>query len=98
MNKLLCDIAILSVAAFGNVEVNAGTSLRNLFNDSTKTVDFNSNCKVYYYDTPKEGEPTPITLDQSQYIYDISTFYINTNTIPLLSNTGGGGSKGKYKR
>ena len=98
MNKFLYCIAILSVAVFSNVEVNASTplSLRDLFNEGSKTIEFNENGTVYYYDTVQPEKKT--TLNKDQYIDYNYRFYIYINTIPLLNNTEGEGSKGKYKK
>ena len=86
-NKLIKITPILCIALFCNTNIYASTSLKDLFNDHSNTVDFTGDViKV-------NGEDSTDTINSEDFMVtsnnSIYTTYINTKTLPIQNLLGG---------
>ncbi len=78
--KFLYCSAILSITSFGSINNIYASTLQELFNNSNNTVVFengNISCNNRI-------------LDEDEYVHENNTTYIDTNTLSIQSNKGGG--------
>ena len=87
------SLYIMAVLLYSAVKVDAMSLGETLASDNI-VLNFENGGTIWceYYD--KKGfVPHPGYVNKNEYLYDSNTYYLNMNTLPILSNTeieGGG--------
>ena len=90
MRKLLYIMAVLLYSA---VNVDAMSLKETLASDNI-VLNFENGGTIWCEYIDRKGfAPHPGYINKNEYLYDNNTYYLNMNTLPILSNTdieGGG--------
>ena len=90
--KTLYIMAVL----LSTVEVNA-MSLKDALQSSNLSLDFDRGGTIWCgYTNTNNRVPDPVHVNKKDYLFDNNTYFIPSNTLPIVTNTEGGGSNNIY--
>ena len=78
------------------VEVNA-MSLKDALQSKELSLDFDRGGTIWCgYTNTNNRVPDPVHVNKKDYLFDNNTYFIPSNTLPIVTNTEGGGSNNIY--
>ena len=87
IKKSLYIMAVL----LSTVEVNA-MSLKDALQSKELSLDFDRGGTIWCgYINTNNRVPDPVHVNKKDYLFDNNTYFIPSNTLPIVTNTEGGG-------